>query len=247
MTDFSELKPGSPLRLPEAGQVHLWQFHLSAPVDALARFRGYLDPEERARAGRFFREVHRNRFAAGRGMLRALLGRYVDCPPAELAFEYNPEGKPRLDAACNAPGLTFNLSHSGDTGLCAVARGITLGVDIEECRENRDILPIARRFFAPEEVRQLMALPESQQQAGFYQCWTSKEALIKAWGRGLSTPLDQFTVRVRPGEAELLSLALPEYSAGAWQLHAVPAPPGMTATLATEGPLQAVLYSRQVP
>lgn len=234
---YSEMESSSGISVPEPGHVHIWHLDLDAVPEALARWRRTLSKAECARADRFYREEHQNRFIAGRGQLRALLGHYVALPPGELSFVYNAEGKPRLSEALNPQGLTFNLSHSGAYGVCAVARDRAVGVDIEYCRPNRDIVPIARRFFSPLEVSELLSLPEERQTAGFYQCWTSKEALIKAWGIGLKAPLDAFTVRVTPGETGLVALGLPAYEGGDWQIYGLSAPADTAASLATAGPV----------
>jgi 4'-phosphopantetheinyl transferase len=136
--------------------------------------------------------------------------------------------------------FSFNLSHSGDVALCAIARFATVGVDVEAIRESRDLMPIARRFFSFAEQAALQALPSEQQCLAFYQCWSSKEALLKAWGTGLATPLDQFNVRVAPGEAALLSIDIPEWARTPWRLYPVAVPDGYAATLALPGPATAL-------
>lgn len=232
MVDVADLEGAVPGGMPGDGEVHVWYFRLDAP-DSGAR--GLLSPAEQARADRFLRALHGTRFAAGRAILRRILAAYLDRDPASLTFDYGDHGKPRLGAAWDGMALAFNASHSGDAGACAVARDGAVGVDLEEMRENREFLKIARRYFAPDEVRQLTALPADEQHAAFYQCWTAKEALIKAWGRGLSTPLDRFTVQVAPAETALLALDLPEYANGAWHLQALPPVWGAAAALACKG------------
>lgn len=227
--------------IPAPGEVHLWHFCLDASPPEIAACHAVLDDVERARAARFFREVHRERFTVGRGRLRMLLGACLGCRPESLQFHYNAQGKPALDHPTVSTAFSFNLSHSGEVALCAIAGFETVGVDVEAVRESRELIPIARRFFSVAEQEALQALPPEQQCAAFYQCWSSKEALLKAWGTGLATPLDQFDVSVVPGETSLLSIALPEWSGTPWCLYPVIVPEGFAATLALPAPATRLL------
>ena len=224
-----------PVNLPEPGEIHLWRFSLDVAPSALEGCRQRLNGEEQQRADRFFREIHRNRFAVGRGRLRLLLARYLNTDPEALDFTYNDQGKPSVDFGQPNGEYAFNLSHSGDQALLAVAGFSTVGIDIEACRESRDLLPIARRFFSTAEQAELLALPPEQHNAAFYQCWSSKEALLKAWGTGLSTPLDKFSVGVTPGEVGLRAIDLPAWSACPWNLYQVLVPEGYAAAVAVPG------------
>lgn len=227
-TVFAEIAPGAaPPRL-DPGEVHVWHFSLASPARALAGLRDSMDDVERARADRFYRAEHGNRFTAGRGILRQLLGCYTGTPPTAVAFAYGASGKPALPGA----DFHFNLSHSGDYATCAITTAGAVGVDVEVLRENPDLMKIAKRFFAPPEFAALAALPVSQQTAGFYRCWTAKEALIKAWGVGLHAPLDQFTVDVGPEKTALLDVAVSPYSEQEWSVAAAPAPVGRLASVA---------------
>jgi len=226
--------------LPAPGEVHLWHLRLDESPGELAECHAVLNDVERARAARFFRKIHRDRFTVGRGRLRMLLGTYLGCPPESLTFAYNDQGKPALEHPAPPAPFSFNLSHSDDVALCAIAGFETVGVDVEALRESRDLMPIARRFFSVAEQAALQALPPVQQCPAFYQCWSSKEALLKAWGTGLTTPLDRFDVRVAAGEAAVLSVDIPEWARTPWQLYPVTVPEGYAAALALPGPAVAL-------
>ena len=137
---------------------------------------------------------------------------YVASEPAELVFRYSEKDKPSLALAGNR--VEFNVSHSGTRALLAFARGRALGVDVEKIREDLDPDALAHRFFSSEEQSQLAALPTSEKFHGFFRCWTRKEAFIKAKGAGLSLPLDQFDVSLRPGEENALLATRPDRSRG---------------------------------
>jgi 4'-phosphopantetheinyl transferase len=218
--------------------VEVWRASLDPPASALARLRELLAPGERERAARFRQPEHGRRFAAGRGMLRTLLGRHLDAPPAQIAFETNPYGKPRLAGALQGAGLEFNLSHSRDVALFAFARGRAVGVDVEVLRPDFGGLAIARRFFAPGEVRRLEALPEAARVRAFFECWTRKEACVKARGDGLFHALESFEAGFGPGcPAAILH---PPDEARRWRVFDLDAAPDCAAALVAEGRVESL-------
>jgi len=177
-------------------EVHLWLIDLDQPEEQRAMLGAALDADERARAARFLRRQHQDRFTVGRGALRVLLGSYLAMPPERLQLVYGPHGKPGL--AEGDDGLRFNLSHSDRWALLGVVRGSEIGVDIEAARDMADMAAVARRTFSARENRELAALPADAYRRGFYACWTRKEALVKAAGVGVAFELDWFEVDVDP-------------------------------------------------
>jgi len=208
-------------------EVHLWCIGLnqSAPFSE-----DILSPDELARANRFKFPVHRRRFVAAHGWLRALLGRYQNCHPAELRFDYGPQGKPALAGQTD---LHFNLAHSGELALLAVAPA-ELGVDVEAIRPVPELDQIARRFFAPTEHAQIRQLPAEQQQPAFFTCWTRKEAFLKATGDGLTRPLDSFSVAVQPEQPAQFNHITGD-DAARWWLAALTPAIGYVGALAITG------------
>jgi 4'-phosphopantetheinyl transferase len=192
-----------PMRLL-SGEVHVWRASLEQPPRCLERLLATLAPDEKDRAERFHFDRDRNRFIAARGTLRAILGGYLSIEPGQLGFCYSEHGKPSLLKEIAGDRLRFNVSHSHELALFAVAEGRDLGVDLEWVRPNVDDDRIAERFFSAEEVRMLRGLPAVVQGEAFFNCWTRKEAYIKAIGEGLSMPLNQFVVSLAPGEAPAL-------------------------------------------
>ena len=128
----------------EAGQVHVWRIGLKQPDDLLEQFRRTLEPDELDRARRFRFERLQRHFVVGRGFLRYVLGQYLQASPADLSFSYNDYGKPLL---AGEHSLRFNLSHSHEVALVAVARDAAVGVDVEHIRADFASDEIARRFF----------------------------------------------------------------------------------------------------
>lgn len=189
--------------------------------------------DEQARAARYRFPKDRDHFIAARGLLRVLLSRYLRVSPADFTFLYSGLGKPSL-AEHQGAGLRFNVSHSHGLALLAFAQGRELGVDLESVRPEVAGLRIAERYFSPAEVAALRALPESQQTEAFFNCWTRKEAYIKARGDGLSARLDLFDVSLAPGHpAALLRTATDEPSR--WTMMALEPGTGYQAALVVEG------------
>ena len=225
--------PSSLVARPD--EVHVWRVRLDADASEVARHAAVLTADERARAERFFFDVHRRRFTVARGVLRHVLGRYLGVRPEALRFDYGPQGKPLLRRPAGT-ALRFNVSHSGALALIAVTAERDLGVDVERVDPERAAVKIAERFFAPEEVAVFRSLPEEQREEGFFNAWTRKEAYMKATGRGLTLGLDRFVVTLRPGEeARLVSTAWHPPDAARWTMRALDPGPGYAAALAVEG------------
>jgi 4'-phosphopantetheinyl transferase len=215
-----------------ADEVHAWLFPLDAPVRPIDDLALLLDDAERQRAARFVFERDRRRFIAGRGMLRLLLGRHAGIDPARLAFALGPQGKPSIATPAVSTPLEFNLSHSQGWALLGVGHGGVIGVDIEVHRDIPEAEQIAASHFAPNELRQFLALPASQREAGFFACWTRKEAYVKALGGGLTVPLDRFEVAFVPGDKpRLRSIDESEQAAREWTLWDIDVGHGMTAAV----------------
>jgi 4'-phosphopantetheinyl transferase len=168
----------------------------------LARYRSLLTPEELARTARFHFERHRHQHLITRVLARTVLSGYCDVDPRDWRFGTHSYGRPHIAAPEALPRLSFNLAHTDGLIVCACATS-TIGVDVEAVRTNAP-LEIADRYFSAAEVAELRALPLDAQPERFFQYWTLKESYIKATGKGLSTPLDQFTFRLaRAGHIEL--------------------------------------------
>lgn len=226
------LEPPAALGLLE-DEVHVWSLALEQPDEEREALARALSEDERQRAARFYFEKDRRHFTVARGVLRALLGRYLERAPGEISFEYGPQGKPSLPSP--AP-LRFNLSHSGGRALLAFSREREVGVDIEQARPLKDLLGLAETVFSPRELATLRALSGAAREEAFFACWSRKEAFIKATGEGMSRRLDSFDVSLRPGEAaRLLHVEGEPPGALRWELRALPELPGYGAALVITG------------
>ncbi len=216
--------------------VHVWSMSLDQPrarVDALLDL---LSLDERERASGFHFSQDRRQFIVGRGVLRLLLSGYLHLPPTAVKLAYGAHGKPFVSTPLRAGRLEFNLAHSHEIVLYAFARSRELGVDVEYVRQLDDYDQIASRFFSPRETAELRALPAVERLAGFFRCWTRKEAYIKALGDGLRHPLDGFAVPLAASPpARLLTVRGRADHLQRWTLRALSPAPGYEAAVAVEG------------
>jgi 4'-phosphopantetheinyl transferase len=221
-----------------ADEVHVWRASLRVPESRLAQLYDTLSPDEKRRAARYRFPPDQQRFIVARGWLRAILGTYLHVPAGDVRFCYNQHGKPELDTTPEPAqgGPQFNLTHSDDVVLCAIASGRRVGVDVEHIRPGFANGTLAESFFTAREVALLRSLPRTEQERAFFTCWTRKEAYLKARGEGLIMPLDAFEVSLLPQVAPaLLQTPADPAEATRWSLFELDIGPGYTASLAVEG------------
>lgn len=209
-----------------ANEIHLWYAWLDQPAERVQELAQTLSLDEAARAARFHFERDQRRFIVGRGLLRIILGQYLDVVPAQIQFRYGLYGKPSLVGQVGTRSvsydLQFNLAHSGEVALYALAWDYPIGVDVEHIRPIPDLDQIVERFFSRQERITLRSLPPEQRQTAFFNGWTRKEAYLKALGDGLARPLDEFDVSLAPGQpAQLLGVAGDPAEAAGWFMEAV--------------------------
>ena len=214
-----------------AGEVHVWYTDLSAQENQLEQRSSLLDETERERAARFLVSGAKNQFVLSRSFLRIVLGKYLGTDPSALKFQLAANGKPELPAS----GLYFNLSHTEGTTAIAVTRAGRVGVDVERIRENLKPLELAERFFSAKEVEWLKAQPSAEQFSAFFACWAAKESYIKAWGEGLSMPLQEFGLIPLGGNTKLdLEVYGNPEAARSWSVWQLDLGPGLCSAVAGE-------------
>lgn len=216
---------------PAPSVVYVWRIDLSPSI---LEAWSVLSPDEQAGAQRFRFEPDRNRYVSSHAALRMLLGRYLNIKPAAITFRRGDHGKPALD---HDYGLRFNLSTCHKMALLAVTllREV-VGIDIEYKREDFADRDAARRFFSPREIDALNTVPPVKYTEAFFNCWTRKEAYIKAIGLGLYMPLDQFSVSLQPGKpAQLLEVIGQPLEVERWSMLMLEPGEGYAAALAVEG------------
>lgn len=217
--------------------VQVWVIFLPHVRASLESLRGILSPEESRRAARFAFERDQQRFILARGTLRVLLAEYLKQDPDRISFRYGAHGKPALVEEENRPAdLRFNLSHSGDHCLCAVALGREVGVDVEVVRSDIACLDLAERFFTRREYDELRQEPEENRHARFFRYWTCKEAYLKARGIGISSGLARLDVIFNAdGSVSCDAVDDATVPGSRWIVRPVPMAENVAAAVAAEG------------
>lgn len=198
------LASGAEPAVPTGREILVRLLPLEIAPPELERLKALLSREELGRGDRLLDPARRDRFFAGRGMLRELLGRCLGEEPRRVRISEGKTGKPYLPDHRGPDALRFNVSHSGEFLVVALALGHEVGIDIEEMRQDLSYEPMARRFFSPREREELFGLPQEEQLQAFYRCWTCKEAYLKATGSGFLHPSSAFDVTLLPGQPPAL-------------------------------------------
>ncbi|MBC5821270.1 MAG: 4'-phosphopantetheinyl transferase superfamily protein [Candidatus Eremiobacteraeota bacterium] len=202
--------------------MHVWDARVSAFAAQASALRATLDGSELQRADRFRFERDRLQYVVAHGLVRALLGGYLERPASVLRFATGLYGKPALVEPAIHPPLEYNLSHSGDVVLIAVARQRAVGIDVERWAKHIVYDELAEYCFSAAERSELRAASHHDKAAAFFAGWTRKEAYIKATGLGITAGLDYFDVSLGPGNAaKLLRDRRPNSSAG-WRMVDLP-------------------------
>jgi 4'-phosphopantetheinyl transferase len=204
---FPSTAPGTTatFQLPP-DEVHCWCVSLDVAPETSARLHAILDSGERYRLARLRFRRDREQFIASHGILRHLLGRYLQNSPERISYRFNALGKPELNLPVGSR-LKFNLSHSNTLALIAIAAEANVGVDLERIPSGSDHLDIARSFFSAAETDQLSALPARRQAKAFALCWTRREACVKVCGGSLAIAMEGLSAPVAdeasPGPVEV--------------------------------------------
>ncbi|HWK61746.1 MAG TPA: 4'-phosphopantetheinyl transferase superfamily protein [Eoetvoesiella sp.] len=188
-----------------------------------------LADDERTKANAYRVPFARHRFVQTRGALRLLLGRCLHVPAASLRFDYGEFGKPVL---AQGEAWHFNVAHSGDYALLAIADGREVGVDIERHRSLPDLAALAGTVFSLDEAAAWHSLPEAERVPGFFAAWSAKEAVAKATGRGLGLGLEKLEVGVPASGESFAPRSVRVGASAACRLFTLPAPAGYAAALA---------------
>ena len=208
---------------------------LDASADVVRAEAELLSSSERERAGRFAFECDRSRFIIARATLRRLLAIRLDARPADIEFVYGEQGKPALSSRFDDSNLSFNVSHCDDLAVYAFSSAGEIGVDVEAVRWFADSDDVAARVFSPAERQAYAALDPIERPLGFFNCWTRKEAFMKALGDGLQRALDSFDVSLAPDEpAKILRVENTPGERCGWSVESFVPAPGFIAAVVIE-------------
>lgn len=222
----------------EPGTIHVLRASLEAPPIPVHELAALVTDAERARAARFRQTADAHRHLIGRGVLRFALGRLSGAAPASLVFRESDRGKLTVDV-----GPSFNISHSGNEVLVALAPRGRLGVDVEAVRHHEDLFDIARRSFVASEVDALQRAPRGEQLRHFYRVWARKEAMLKALGVGISDLAALTVSGASVIDNALTRMDLPDERVSDWIVQSFPCSDDVEAAVAWDQPLREVVVS----
>ena len=218
------------------GEVHVWLASLKMPAAQMTELRACLSFDEVAKASRFRSRADQTFAMVSRGILRHLLGNYLQMAPEDIPFACNAYGKPGL-ARPTGDGLNFNLSHSHPWVVVGFAWGRRIGVDVERIRPESANDELVGHYLAPAEACHLRSLPVPDRVHAFFECWTRKEAFLKARGDGLMGRLDSFEVAFgRDSLPAILRVAENETPAGDWSVVNLPLGDSYAGAVVVDGP-----------
>ncbi len=178
-------------------EAHVWTWNLTVEHSALAQLERLLSDDEWRRVRHLRSGQDARRFVVRRGVVRRILGLYLDLPPQNINFVYTEFGKPAL-----RPGsylhLHFNVSDSFELAALAVCASHPLGIDVERLRPYPSGAPMTSSYMTPPEIERLSRAGETERNRILFQAWTRFEAVAKAEGSGLRNLPRDLT---RPGPA----------------------------------------------
>jgi 4'-phosphopantetheinyl transferase len=224
----------------DKNEIHIWFINFNINKAEFNFLNNFLSEDEILKASKFKFEKDKNSSIITRGALRLLSGKYLGLNPQEIEFKYGDFGKPVFNF--ETP-LKFNLSHSGNMAVIGFCLHEDIGVDIEVMKANFDVFDIASNYFSSSEIEVLKTLPTEEHTKGFYRCWTRKESFIKAKAKGLSFPLDSFSVSIDSDiKAELLETKWDYSEKEFWKLFTFSPQENYIGAVSVKGQIQEVKY-----
>lgn len=229
-------KPKNKITELEDDEAHIWFVNKKRHQDRYNFYWELLTNEEQKKANHFRFNKDKTCFVIARAILRILLGNYLDQAPESIVFDAIKNGKPFV---ANEKNVQFNISHSEDCILLAFVKKNAVGIDVEYTKRPVEVETIARSFFSEEEASSLLALDKSYHKQAFYNCWTRKEAFIKALGNGLAFPLNQFVVSLDSEKrAELLATKWDVKEKEKWVLKSIQLKENYIGAIAIKGKVE---------
>jgi 4'-phosphopantetheinyl transferase len=225
--------PPRPIPAIEEDEFHVWLARLNEGRSV--EFEHVLSDDERENAARYRFPQHRKQFVVARGLLRSILGRYLDTDPAQIRFEYNEFGKPRIAGEAGS-AFKFNLSHSGDLALYAFTREREIGVDIEYLKTSVIHASMLSQCLTPWEAAYLCTLSGRDRESFFFDCWVRKEAYLKLRGDGFATPPNKIEVSGAIASSAKFNRSRTGLFTPPVSFHETPAIRGYSAVVAVEEP-----------
>lgn len=221
-------------------EIHIYQSYINKPPSETDNFRNILSQDELQKADRYKFDSDRNNYITCRAILRNILSQYTDFSPEDINFSYTDKGKPYL----KNNEINFNVAHSNNYAVYALIKEKEVGIDLEFLREIPDALKIASRYFSSSEITDLKKISDAKLDRAFLNCWTRKEAFIKATGDGLSYPLSDFSVSLDSDLPEILLIKKKPNEIKKWSLYDVEVEAGYISSLAVMSQGMKLVYKK---
>lgn len=229
----------------DIGGVDIWLFPFEAVDEALRRrCLSLLDASELDQLASFSQARPQDLYLLSRALVRLALSHHCGRPPQALRFTRDEHGRPWLASPDDALGLYFSLSHTDGLVALAVSGTPRIGLDVENLHRTTNFMGIAQSYFAASELSALNPLEGAAQRERFFDLWTVKEAYIKACGKGLRMPLDQFAVTVTPTSATLTESSDTGQARDGWQFFRAQPTPRHKLAVAASFPPHVPLFCR---
>lgn len=211
-------------------EIRIWHGSVDADAEANPAYWQLLDIAERTQAEKFKTPRLRQRYVHIHGCIRQLLASILKVSPQTLRIARTGHGKPYL---VDYPDLAFNLSHSGDSFVLAVAWCCQLGIDIEFHQPRVNVQGLVDRCFGEAEIGYWQTLSDADKTPAFYRFWTRKEAFVKATGLGITLGLNRCIINPQLPSG---FLSVPEICgvASAWRIYDLDVGQGACAALVVD-------------
>lgn len=227
--------------------IHIWKVCIDKYLSESSQYLNIISQDELERSARFCAHKDQASYVTSRGILRKILSRYLLIAPNKIKFNYNNYGKPYLCPTNKINDITFNVSHSGSLVLYVVARNRDVGIDVEEMCHVDNYEKISEMLFSHEENTKLKHYAPHERLEAFYKCWTSKEAIAKAIGQGLSYPLHTLSVSLDPSKtSDTIKIDDNLLNSKKWHLFTINPEPNYKASFSFNGSFKKINYWRYV-
>jgi len=224
------------------GEIHIWHARLDQVNPTAEELASILSPDERDRANSFRFERDRNRYAISRGILRRLLGKYLNISAGSLQFSYGPYGKPYVAEKSLPHPIYFSVSHSCGLVLFGFSRDQEIGIDVEQIRMDFDFENIAKTLLPLDEFTKLLSLERTARSTEFFRLWTRIEACAKAQGIGISL-LDGTRTSPQGGDdSAWRTTSIPSGELSNWKIEEFTPEPNYVASVASAFSVTALKY-----
>lgn len=218
------------------GNVHIWLAELTYSPEEILTFSGLLSEIEIERSKRYRLGIDSGRFIARRGILRLLMGRYLQIPPESVNLSTGKYGKPILSGVHVDQPIEFSVSSSSSMALFGFSLNQPVGVDIQQVDLDFDYQGVISSYFSEAEQEWLQSLHPSKRRRAFYISWVRKEAYLKGMGKGFAQATHLPAVPLPDPICNETTLSpITQLSVGGWFIYDLHLPPGYMGSLAVMG------------